>query len=61
MWIGRLLAAYPHAIWLNPEPLERWEYTPSIKISRELIDERMFPLTLDGLDRGMRELQHKTR
>ncbi|HXV39429.1 MAG TPA: VWA domain-containing protein [Steroidobacteraceae bacterium] len=56
-WMQRLLASYPHHVWLNPEPKERWEYTPSIRITRELFEERMFPLTLEGLDRAMRSLQ----
>ena len=53
----RLLGNYPHHIWLNPEPPERWQYTPSVQITRELFEEKMFPLTLEGLDRAMRELQ----
>jgi uncharacterized protein with von Willebrand factor type A (vWA) domain len=55
-WIRRLLASYPHHAWLNPEPEERWEWTPSVKITRELVEDRMFPLTLDGLDRAMKAL-----
>jgi len=53
----RLLARYPRHVWLNPEPQDRWEFTPSIRITRELFEERMFPLTLAGLDRAMRVLQ----
>ncbi|MGQ0429164.1 MAG: vWA domain-containing protein [Gammaproteobacteria bacterium] len=56
-WMKRLLASYPHHVWLNPEPKDRWEYTPSIRITRELFEERMYPLTLEGLDRAMRSLQ----
>jgi hypothetical protein len=56
-WMQRLLTSYPHHVWLNPEPKERWEYTPSVRITRELFEERMFPLTLEGLDRAMRSLQ----
>jgi len=56
-WMRRLLAHYPHHAWLNPEPRERWDYTPSIRITRELFGEKMFPLTLEGLDRAMRSLQ----
>ena len=56
-WMKRLLASYPHHTWLNPEPPDRWEFTPSIRITRELVEERMFPLTLEGLDRAMRSLQ----
>src|SRR5262245_8956531 len=56
-WMARLLASYPRHAWLNPEPPDRWEFTPSIRITRELVEERMFPLTLEGLDRAMRSLQ----
>jgi len=58
IWMSRLLDTYSHAIWLNPEPVARWEYTQSVKIIRELMHERMFPLTLGGLEAGMRELRH---
>ena len=57
VWINRLLQAYPKAIWLNPEPEQRWPYTPSVKLTRELMSERMFPLTIGGLDQGIRRLQ----
>jgi len=56
-WMKRLLASYPRHVWLNPEPRERWEFTPSIRITRELFEDRMYPLTLAGLDRAMRTLQ----
>ncbi|HEX2139681.1 MAG TPA: VWA domain-containing protein [Woeseiaceae bacterium] len=56
VWIKRLLNTWPKAIWLNPEPEERWDYTPSIKLTRELMDDRMYPLTLGGLDAGIRRL-----
>jgi uncharacterized protein with von Willebrand factor type A (vWA) domain len=56
VWIKRLLHSYPKAIWLNPEPQQRWEYTPSVKLTRELMENRMFPLTLSGLDDGIKSL-----
>ena len=56
-WIKRLLASYPRHAWLNPESTDRWEFTPSIRITRELVEERMYPLTLQGLDRAMKSLQ----
>lgn len=59
VWISRLLEAYPHAIWLNPQPEGHWEYTPSIQMTRELMKDRMYPLTLEGLDRAIRELQRR--
>jgi len=55
-WLKRLLDTYPKAIWLNPEPHSRWAHTPSIRIISELMEERMFPLTVSGLEQGMREL-----
>jgi len=56
VWIKRLLNTYPKAIWLNPEPRQRWDYTPSIKLARELMDDRMYPLTIAGLDEGIKSL-----
>jgi uncharacterized protein with von Willebrand factor type A (vWA) domain len=55
-WMKRLLDTYSKAIWLNPEPVQRWEYTPSIQMMSELMEQRMFPLTVNGLEQGMREL-----
>jgi uncharacterized protein len=56
VWLERVTRTYPHAVWLNPVPEDRWDYTYSIKMVRQLLADRMYPLTLDGLDRGMREL-----
>ena len=56
LWIQRLLGHFTKAIWFNPEPEDRWEYTPSIKLTNELMKGRMFPLTLSGLSDGIREL-----
>ncbi len=56
VWIKRLLDVYPKAVWLNPEPEKRWEYTPSVKLTREIMDDRMFPLTISGLDEAIRKL-----
>ena len=56
IWMKRLLDTYPKAIWLNPEPQQRWDYTPSIRMISELMEERMYPLTVSGLEDAMREL-----
>jgi uncharacterized protein with von Willebrand factor type A (vWA) domain len=56
IWLSRLLATYPKAVWLNPVPERYWAGTQSIGMIRELMEGRMFPLTLDGLDRAMRRL-----
>ncbi len=58
VWLKRLLDVYGHAVWLNPQPEDRWGYYDSIGIVRELMGRRMFPLTLAGLETGMRELAH---
>ena len=59
VWFQRLLDVYPRAIWLNPEHEQHWEHTPSVQVTRELLGkDRMFPLTLQGLDAGMKRLSH---
>lgn len=57
VWLNRLLRAYPHAVWLNPEPEQRWSYTPSVQMTRELMDDRMYPLSLRGLDESIQGLR----
>ncbi len=56
VWMRRLLDAYPKAVWLNPVPEKYWGGTASIGVIRALMEGRMFPLTLDGIDRAMRAL-----
>ena len=46
----------PRAIWLNPEPGHVWQYRQSTGLIRNLMGNRMYPLTNDGLTRGIREL-----
>ncbi len=55
-WAERLLRHFRKAIWLNPEPEDYWEYNPSVQITREIMDNRMYPLTLAGLDAGVKKL-----
>jgi uncharacterized protein with von Willebrand factor type A (vWA) domain len=56
LWMRRVLNTYPHAVWLNPVPERDWNYTASIRMIRTLMEGRMYPLTLEGLDAAMREL-----
>jgi uncharacterized protein with von Willebrand factor type A (vWA) domain len=58
-WMQRLAAHFPRMVWINPEPEDRWEWTPSIKLTKELSGERMFPMTLQGLEAAMRELRRR--
>jgi len=55
-WLERVTSTYPACVWLNPAPEEQWEFTQSIRMVRQLLGGRMYPLTLEGLDRAMREL-----
>ncbi len=56
VWMARMLDHFSKAIWLNPVPDRHWEYTPSLQMLRQVMSHRMFPLTLEGLDNAMREL-----
>jgi uncharacterized protein with von Willebrand factor type A (vWA) domain len=55
-WMNRVTRTYPACVWLNPVPEPQWEHTQSIRAMRQLLGGRMYPLTLEGLDRAMREL-----
>ena len=56
VWLQRLTAAYPKLVWLNPTPEKYWQHSPSAEIISRALDGRMYPLTLEGIDRAMREL-----
>ena len=56
VWMERLLGHFHKASWLNPVPEAHWGYTHSIGIIRQLMEGRMFPLTVEGLDGAMRAL-----
>ena len=56
VWLTRARAQWPDSLWINPVPEAYWGYTQSIQMIREIFPERMVPMTLDGLERGMKEL-----
>jgi hypothetical protein len=56
MWLQRLTHAFPKCAWINPEPQGLWAYRQSIRIVQQLVGQRMFPLTLQGLAETMRLL-----
>ena len=58
-WMQRLLHTYPAAVWLNPLPVKHWRYNQSTRMLREIMSERMYPLTIEGIDEAMRELTRK--
>jgi uncharacterized protein with von Willebrand factor type A (vWA) domain len=55
-WLTRFTNAFPKFAWLNPEPEGLWQYRQSIAIIRQLMNNRMYPITIDGLERAMRAL-----
>jgi uncharacterized protein with von Willebrand factor type A (vWA) domain len=56
VWMKRMLEVYSKAVWLNPEPEELWPYRQSISIIRELMGGRMYPTSIEGLERAIRAL-----
>ncbi len=56
LWMQRMLDIYSRAVWLNPVKEQWWHSTPSVQLMNQIMGGRMFPLTVDGLDRAMREL-----
>jgi uncharacterized protein len=56
VWLGRALEAWKASIWINPLAQKHWQYTHSIQMIREIFGERMYPMTLKGIEDGMKEL-----
>ncbi|HEY2809284.1 MAG TPA: VWA domain-containing protein [Steroidobacteraceae bacterium] len=57
LWMQRVAARFPRLVWLNPEDQQRWDYSPSVRLTRELVHGRMFPLSVAGLELAIRELK----
>lgn len=56
-WLKRLQQAFPHCVWINPEPAANWSYTPSISMTQDLMQERMYPMTVEGLGSAINALK----
>ena len=56
VWLQRFAQQFPKCVWLNPEPEALWQYRQSIAIIRQLMSDRMYPITMDGLERAMQKL-----
>jgi uncharacterized protein with von Willebrand factor type A (vWA) domain len=56
VWLQRVLQTYPNVVWLNPEQRRYWDYSESTAMIRKLFENRMYPLTLEGLEEAIREL-----
>ncbi len=56
VWLQRARAQWPAHLWLNPLPEPHWRHTQSVQMIREIFEDRMVPMTLQGIERGMKEL-----
>ena len=56
LWLQRFTDVYERSVWLNPVPADHWGWTPSIRLVREIMRQRMFPLTIGGIETAMRTL-----
>jgi uncharacterized protein with von Willebrand factor type A (vWA) domain len=59
IWMDRVAQIYEHTVWLNPTAERHWDYTPSIGVMKQLVNDRMYPLTLEGLEKAMKELARR--
>lgn len=57
LWMRRLLEFFPNTIWLNPVPAQRWMQTPSLRMTHQIMRGKMYPLTIEGLEAGMKVLR----
>ncbi|MCG7491935.1 VWA domain-containing protein [Thalassobius sp. Cn5-15] len=55
-WLERARQQWPDHVWINPTPETHWPYTQSIQMIRDIFEDRMVPMTLEGIERGMKEL-----
>ena len=53
IWIQRVMDVYDKVIWINPTPQDTWEYSTSVALTKKLVDDQMFPLTIRGIENGM--------
>ncbi len=56
VWLQRLIQTFPKFVWLNPEPQGLWQYRQSVQLINQIMQQRMVPLTIEGIERGMRML-----
>ncbi|MAV28088.1 MAG: hypothetical protein CMQ05_18600 [Gammaproteobacteria bacterium] len=56
IWIQRVMDTFDKVIWINPTPHDTWEYSSSVALTKKLVDEQMFPLTIRGIEDGMNQL-----
>jgi uncharacterized protein with von Willebrand factor type A (vWA) domain len=57
-WLRQMITAFPKSVWINPVAEKHWNYTQTTKVIREMMENRMYALTLEGLDAAMHRLMH---
>jgi uncharacterized protein with von Willebrand factor type A (vWA) domain len=57
-WLQKFITAFPKSVWINPVPEKHWNFTQTTKLIREMFEDRMYGLTLEGLDAAMHRLMH---
>ena len=55
-YMNRITSHFTKVAWLNPQPEPQWSYYHSISLINQLIDSKMFPLTVDGIGRAIKEI-----
>ena len=55
-WLQRIVSTWPKSVWLNPEPQASWQYRQSISLIRNMVQDKMFPVTVSGIEQAMRLL-----
>ena len=61
VWMERITEKFKHHIWINPNPESNWDYYESTRLLKDHVHDRMFPLTIEGIERGMRQLRKAHR
>ena len=56
VWLDRIRSQWPNNLWINPVKQNLWDYTQSIEMIKDIFEDRMVPMTLEGLEKGMKEL-----
>ncbi len=56
IWMQRMVDYFDKVIWINPTPLDTWEYSTSVALTKKMVEEQMFPLTIRGIENGMNYL-----
>ncbi|WP_102798500.1 vWA domain-containing protein [Bowmanella denitrificans] len=59
LWLQRLLGHFRHSVWLCPNPQQQWHYYASVNIIRQLMEQRFYPMTLQGITDAIKKLQEK--